>query len=95
MEEWGGEKRVESEEEVEVGVKEGSSEVLLEEVKQRNLVMFSRLWTSDAVSLVGINLENSNPQKKLVEFDVLFCAFWDIYVFICITASLSDMTKTM
>lgn len=95
MEEWGGERRVESEEEVEVGVKEGSSEVLLEEVKQRNLVMFSRLWTSDAVSLVGINLENSNPPKKLVEFDVLFCAFWDIYVFICITASLSDMTKTM
>lgn len=65
MEEWGGEKRVESEEEVEVGVKEGSSEVLLEEVKQRNLVMFSRLWTSDAVSLVGINLENSNPPKKV------------------------------
>lgn len=65
MEEWGGERRVESEEEVEVGVKEGSSEVLLEEVKQRNLVMFSRLWTSDAVSLVGINLENSNPPKKV------------------------------
>lgn len=40
-----------------VSVWKGLSEVLLEEVQQRNLVMFSRLWTPDAVSLVGINLQ--------------------------------------
>lgn len=39
-----------------VSVWKGLSEVLLEEVQQRNFVMFSRLWTPDAVSLVGINL---------------------------------------
>lgn len=33
------------------------SEVLLEEVQQCNLIMLSRLWTSDAVSLVGVNLQ--------------------------------------
>lgn len=44
-----------------VSVWKGLSEVLLEEVQQRNLIMFSRLWTSDAVPLIGINLEK---QKK-------------------------------
>lgn len=33
------------------------SEVLLEEVQQHNLIMFSRLGTSNAVALIWINLE--------------------------------------
>lgn len=41
-----------------VGVQRGLSEVLLEEVQQRNLIMLPRLWTADAVSLVGVNLQN-------------------------------------
>lgn len=45
-------------------VQPGLSEVLLEEVQQRNLVMFPRLWTSDAVSLVGINLEIKKTKRK-------------------------------
>lgn len=34
----------------------GLSEVLLEEVQHGNLVMLSGLWTSDAVSLIWVNL---------------------------------------
>lgn len=34
----------------------GLSEVLLEEVQHGNLVMLSGLGTSDAVSLIGVNL---------------------------------------
>lgn len=40
-----------------VAASKGLSEVLLEEVQQCNLIMLSRLWTSDAVSLVGVNLQ--------------------------------------
>lgn len=40
------------------------SEVLLEEVQQCNLIMLSRLWTSDAVSLVGVNLEKTETTNK-------------------------------
>lgn len=39
-------------------VLKGLSEVLLEKMQERNLIMFSRLGTSDAVSLIGINLKN-------------------------------------
>lgn len=40
------------------------SEVLLEEVQQCNLIMLSRLWTSDAVSFVGVNLEKTETTNK-------------------------------
>lgn len=57
------ERKVESEG-AKVSVQTGLSEVLLEKVQQRDLIMFSRLRTSDAVSLIGINLEkNIKPRK--------------------------------
>ena len=38
----------------------GLSEVLLEEVQHRDLVMFSGLGTSDTVSLVGVDLKKQD-----------------------------------
>lgn len=51
-----------------VAASKGLSEVLLEEVQQCNLIMLSRLWTSDAVSLVGVNLEKTETINKCVRF---------------------------
>lgn len=57
------ERKVESEE-AKVSAQTGLSEVLLEKVQQRDLIMFSRLRTSDAVSLIGINLEKKHKTQK-------------------------------
>lgn len=53
-------------EEGKVSVLKGLLEVLLEEVQQRNLIMFSRLWTSDTVSLIWINLEKTGKHRQSV-----------------------------
>lgn len=69
MEEWGEgdmERRVDSKK-AKVSVWTGLLEVLLEKVQQCNLIMFSRLWTSDAVSLIGINLEKTQSPQKHVD----------------------------
>lgn len=55
--------------EVRRGEKKGLSEVLLEEVQQRNLIMLSRLWAPDAVSLVGINLEKKQKTTQQTNVD--------------------------
>lgn len=55
--------------EAKVRVWDGLSEVLLKKVQQRDLVMFCRLWTSDAVSLVGINLQE-RERKQICRFIV-------------------------
>lgn len=47
-----------------VAASKALSEVLLEEVQQCNLIMLSRLWTSDAVSFVGVNLEKTETTNK-------------------------------
>lgn len=57
----------------------GLSEVLLEEMQQCNLIMLSRLWTSDAVTLIWVNLERRKKKPQRNKVDSSISSFTSIF----------------